>query len=393
MSFGVDFLRDQFNFINGWMQNGLWSFGSFTGDTGDNLANFMLGLPSDFQQSGVLQMATRAPVLGLYAQDSYRVTSHLTINAGIRWEPIFAAYDYFGYGSSFSRAGFDAGTRSKVFTNAPAGLSFYGDQGIPKAYFNNKLNLFSPRVGIVWDPSGDGKQTIRVSGGILRDTAELFYAERLTTNAPYGNQIDIPTPPSFADPYAKYPGGSPFPVSYPPPSTFNFAPASVFVNMPLDTKPTYTAQWNVSYQRQIASNWLASLTYMGNKTTHVWVGEDMNPAVYGPGATTGNTNQRRLLYLQNPTSGAAYSSIVQSDQGANSHYNGMLFSIQHRFASNFTLLFNYTWSHCISDGDFGGELAGNYYQDPNNRAGNRGDCNFDVRHLSNTSLVARSPIG
>jgi hypothetical protein len=97
------------------------------------------------------------------------------------------------------------------------------------------------------------------------------------------------------------------------------------------------------------------------------------------------------LYLQNPTAGAAYASIVQSDQGANSHYNGMLFSLQHRFASNFTLLFNYTWSHCISDGDFGGELAGNYYQDPNNRAGNRGDCNFDVRHLSNTSLVARSP--
>jgi len=89
MSFGVDFLKDQFNFINGWMQNGLWTFGTFTGDTGDNLANFMLGLPSDFQQSGVLQMATRAPVFALYAQDSYRVTQHLTINAGIRWEPFF----------------------------------------------------------------------------------------------------------------------------------------------------------------------------------------------------------------------------------------------------------------------------------------------------------------
>jgi hypothetical protein len=392
MSFGVDFLRDQFNFINGWMQNGLWSFGSFTGDTGDTLANYMLGLPSDFQQSGVLQMATRAPVLAIYAQDSYRVTPHLTINFGLRWEPFFAAYDYFGYGSSFQKSAFDAGTRSTVFTNAPPGLLFYGDSGIPKAYFNNKLALFSPRVGVVWDPTGSGKQTIRVSGGILRDTAELFYAERLTTNAPYGNQIDIPTPPSFTNPYANYPGGSPFPVSYPPPSTFKFAPASVFVNMPLDTKPTYTAQWNFSYQRQLSANWLASVSYIGNKTTHIWVGEDINPAVYMPGATTGNTNQRRPLYLQNPAYGSYYSSITQSDQGANAHYAGALFSVQHRFAQHFTLLFNYTWSHCISDGDFGGELAGNYYQDPYNRAGNRGDCNFDVRHISNTSLVARSPM-
>src|SRR5579885_3633455 len=299
MAFGVDFLRDQFNFINGWMENGLWSFVSFTGDTGDTLANYMLGLPSDFQQSGVQQMATRAPVFALYAQDSVRFSPRLTINAGLRWEPSWAAYDYFGYGSSFSQAAFSQGVKSSVFPNAPAGLLFYGDPGIPKAYFNNKLALFSPRAGIVWDPSGSGKQTIRVSGAILRDTAELFYAERLTTNAPYGNQIDVPTPPSFTNPYANYPGGSPFPVSYPPPKSFTFAPAGVYVNMPLNTQPTYTAQWNVSYQRQLGREWLASVSYLGNKTTHVWIGEDINPAVYIPGkSTTGNTNQRSLLYLQ-----------------------------------------------------------------------------------------------
>jgi hypothetical protein len=310
----------------------------------------MLGRPSDFQQSGVLQMATRAPVLAMYAQDSIRFTSHLTVNAGLRWEPSWAAYDYFGYGSSFSHAAFSAGTRSSVFTNAPPGPQFYGDSGIPKAYFNNKLALFSPRLGLVWDPGGNGKQTIRVSGAILRDTAELFYAERLTTNAPYGNQIDIPTPPDFTNPYASYPGGSPFPVSYPPPKTFRFAPASVFVNMPLNTQPSYTAQWNVSYQRQLSDNWLASISYLGNKTTHVWIGEDINPAVYIPGAsTTGNTNQRRLLYLENPSTGSAYAS-------------------------------------------FGGELAGNYYQNPFNRSLDRGSCNFDVRHLSNTSLIVDSPM-
>ncbi len=391
LAFGVDFLRDQFNFGNGWIENGSWSFNGQS--TTDQLADYMLGLPNDFTQSNLLEMAARVPVLALYAQDSIKLSPRLTINAGLRWEPTFAVYDYFGHGTSFSLDAFNSGQKSQVFTNAPPGLLFYGDQGIPKAYFNDVLGLFSPRAGIVWDPSGDGKQTIRASGAILRDTAELFYSERLTTNAPYGSQIDIPSPSGgFTNPYAGYPGGNPFPMPSPPLKTFTFAPYSVFVNMPLNTKPTYTLQWNISYQRQITPNWLASIAYLGNKTTHVWVGEDINPAVYGPGATTGNTNQRRLLYRRNPAVGSAYASIVQSDQGANSRYNGMLLSVQHRMANNFTLLFNYTYSHCISDGDFNGELAGNYYMDPNNRSRDRADCLFDVRHLTNTSLIASSPM-
>ncbi len=392
MAFGVDFLRNQFNFANGWIENGSWTFnGQFTGD---QLADYMLGLPSDFTQSNALELAARVPVLALYGQDSIRLTSHLTINLGLRWEPTFATYDYFGRGTSFSLDAFNAGRKSQVFTNAPPGLLFYGDQGIPKAYFRNVLPLFSPRVGVVWDPTGSGKQTIRVSGGILRDTAELFYGERLTTNAPYGSQVDIPSPAGgFTNPYAGYPGGNPFPMATPPPKDFQFAPYSVFINMPLDTKPTYTAQWNISYQRQLTPNWMASVSYLGNKTTHVWVGEDINPATYIPGAsTTSNTNQRRRLYLQNPATGSAYAGITQSDQGANASYNALLLSVQHRMANNFTVLFNYTWSHCISDGDFNGELAGQYYMDPNNRTRDRSNCLFDVRHLANTSLITISPI-
>ncbi len=389
--FGVDFLRDQFNFANGYIQNGSWAFnGQFTGDA---LADYMIGVPNDFTQSNRLEMATRATVFALYAQDVIRVTKRLTITAGVRFEPSFAAYDYFGKGTSFSAANFTAGTKSQVFPNAPAGLLFYGDQGIPKAYFNNNIPLFSPRIGVVWDPTGTGRSSLRVSGGILRDTAELFYAERLTTNAPYGTAIDIPSPAGgFSNPYLNYPGGNPFPAPAPPPKNFTFPPYSVFVNMPLETHPTYTAQWNISFQQELAKNWLASIAYLGNKTTHVWVGEEINPAVYIPGASsTSNTNQRRQLYLQNPTVGSGYASIVQSDQGANSRYAGMLVSLQHRMANNFTLLFNYTYSHCISDADFGGELAGNYYSDPSNRSRDKGNCNFDVRHLTNTSLVAMSP--
>jgi hypothetical protein len=153
-------------------------------------------------------------------------------------------------------------------------------------------------------------------------------------------------------------------------------------------------QWNLSYQRQIGKDWLATINYLGNKTNHILGAHEINPAVYTGStttSTTSNTNARRVLSLLNAAQGQFYSSIAQTDDGNNAHYNGLLLSLNHRFADHFTWLVNYTWAHCISTYDFGGELAGNNYQDPNNRAAERGPCNFDRRHIFNTSLVASSP--
>jgi hypothetical protein len=164
-------------------------------------------------------------------------------------------------------------------------------------------------------------------------------------------------------------------------------------------KSTYMSNWNASYQRQFANNWLATISYMGNKTSHLWLTDDINPAVYIPGAcngkpcsSTSNTAQRRALYLDNPNEGQYLGQVALADDGANANYNGMLVSVQHRFNGNFTVLANYTWSHCISEGDFNGDLRGAYYQNPHDRSADRGDCNFDIRHIFNLSGVAVSPI-
>jgi hypothetical protein len=395
MAFGVNYIRYQLNFINQWNRNGAFTFNGSTAagavSTGDSLADLLTGTLTTLTQSNTLDWAARAPIFSLYAQDTFKLSERITINMGLRWEPNIPSYDYFGRGSYFSRDAYLAGEKSSVFTNAPPGLFFYGDTGITKSFQQSNWALFSPRAGIVFDPDGKGKQTIRISGAILRDTAELFYAERLTTNTPYGTSIDVPSPTGgFTNPYAGHPGGSPFPDAYSVSKTIAFPANGVYVNMPNETKPTYMAQWNVSYQRQITPNWLASVTYLGNKTTHIWVGEETNPALYMPGATTGNTNARRLLSRLNPVAGSSYASIVEADMGGNGHYNGLLLALQHRFANNYTILTNYTWSHCISEVDFTGELAGSQYQQPGNRRANRGDCNFDYRHVANVSLIAES---
>ena len=141
-----------------------------------------------------------------------------------------------------------------------------------------------------------------------------------------------------------------------------------------------------------------SATYIGNKSSHIWTGEDVNPGVYIPGmcngspcSTTSNTNQRRVLYLENPVAGSLFSDIYQADDGANAEYEGLWLKAEHRFSNSYSVLTNYTWSHCISEGDAEGDLGQGQTQNPYDRNADRGNCGFDLRGTFNLSFVAESP--
>jgi hypothetical protein len=400
MAFGFNVVRVQNNTISGFQENGNFTFNGSR--TGLGLADFMLGLPNDFSQTNATPDDLRQWIMSYYAQDTFKISTRFTLNYGVRWEPTFPDPDKYGRGTSFSLPAFYAGQHSKVFPNAPAGLFFKGDDGIPDAMWNGHLPNFAPRLGIVWNPHGDGRDTLRVGGGILYDVNETWFNERETTNAPIGTNIDTPNPVGgLSDPWRGYPGGNPFPQN----KAF-FPTNGIYVNMPIDPKTTYVANWNITYQRQLPGDWLASVSYLGNKTTHLWSDRgEVNPAVYipgncvagqygltapGPCSTTSNTPSRRLLYLANPTLGGAYASINTMDDGAVAHYNGLLLSLQHRFAHNFTANVNYTESNCISDTDFGAALAASNNSQPFNRHADWGPCVFDTRHNFNASLVATS---
>ncbi len=386
MAFGFNLIRIQNNTISGFDENGTFTFNGSV--TGNGLADFLIGRPNDFQQTNPTPDDLRQWVMSFYAQDSFRVSPHFTFNYGLRWEPTFSDPDKYGRGDSFSLPGFFSNTHSTVHPQAPAGLFFKGDPGIPAAMWNGHKANFAPRMGVVWDPHGDGRDTLRAGAAILYDSTETWFNERETTNPPFGNNIDVPTPAGgFSNPWQGYPGGNPFPQH----GNLLFPTAGVYVNMPLNPKPTYVAQWNVTYQRQVARDWLASASYLGNETDHIWITHETNPAEFlGPGSTTANTNKRRLLYLLNPTLGAAYSSIDTTDDGAVAHYEALLLSLQHRFSNHFEMLTNYTDSYCLSDYDFGAALATPANSQPFNRHADWGPCSSDTRHIFNLSLVAQS---
>ena len=126
----------------------------------------------------------------------------------------------------------------------------------------------------MWNPHGDGKDTLRVGGAMLYDSTETWFNERETTNPPYGNDIDVGSTGTLTNPWAGYAGGNPFPQA---PGHLFFPQFGTYINMPINPKPTYVVQWNVTYQRQFAKDWVASVSYLGNHTTHLWIARGEEP--------------------------------------------------------------------------------------------------------------------
>jgi hypothetical protein len=180
-----------------------------------------------------------------------------------------------------------------------------------------------------------------------------------------------------------------------------------FMSTPFDLKTPATSSWNLSVQRQVASDFVASASYIGSATSHIWAQQAANPAIYIPGgpctlsgqtfnpcSSAASTNQRRKLGMERPGDGQLYGLVGQLDDGATSNYNGLLLSLERRASSGVTFSSNYTWSHCISDyADLNSEgpNEAEVYTKPDDRGWDRGNCNSDRRHVFNLTSVAQTP--
>jgi hypothetical protein len=381
---GAEWIHSIMNALNNRPSNGQFTFSGQT--TGLGYADFLLGNLSSFIQGNPVYDYDRSNYIGMYAQDSWKVRNNLTLNYGARWEPFLPATNATNSVENFDINRFEAGIKSTVMPNAPAGLLFPGDPGYPgSSNTNRNLRLFAPRAGFVWDPKGDGKTSIRASYGLFFDSPQLFFFTRVANNPPWGAQVSLTNPAGgFSDPYAGQPGGNPFPGG-------SFFPLNgVYVTAPLHMKPMYLEQWNFGVQHEVGANTVVSAMYLGHDVVHMPLGTELNPAVYSPGATLANTNARRVLNLLDPTNGKYYSTIGAVDDGGTGSYNGLELSLQSRLAKHVNALANWTWSHCISDPETT-EITGPTYTDPGNRGAGRSNCSADRRHVINVSSVVDTP--
>jgi hypothetical protein len=406
--------RHQIALGGNWIQSRLVAYGNFQDNgnftfngqvTGLGLADLMTGRPSGFLQSAGQRANERLNIPSLYFQDNIRVNSKLNMNIGLRWDPYFLPVNENHQASIFDTDWFNAGVQSTVFPNAPVGTLFYGDKGMPGASYGfGRLATFAPRVGIVFDPRGKGEESIRAGYGIFYGATPHFL--QAGAHGPFANPMNIPQPAGGFNPYSTVPGGNPFPLPNPLPSNIQFPQfGGGLGNFKLHPQPTYMQQWNLSIQKQLPGEWMASATYLGNRTVHLEIPEVNNPVVFipgnctagqygltkpGPCSTAANQNYRRALILANPTEGAFYAAVNNFGDSGIGSYNGLLLSLQHRFRKNFSILSNYTWSHCLTENEVALN-GGGAPQDPNNPRADYGNCLSDRRQVFNLSAVARTP--
>jgi hypothetical protein len=406
LSFGFEWIQTQMNGLGTFQMNPGWTFNGQV--TGDALADFMTGNPFSVRQGGgqISHDVRNAP--GAFVQDNWKVTPRFQVNLGLRWDPYVPSYSRYGFAMRFSQARFDAKLKSKVFVNAPAGITVAGDDDWKgsKSTTSPQYGLFSPRVGLVIDPRGLGKETIRAGYGVFYGSTYLWSTQHVPLNPPWGNTITWNQPKGgTSNPWSDYPGGDPFPTPTSFPSNIQFPVFGTYVFENPDNHRPYTQQWDFAVQKQIGPELLASVSYLGNKTTHQTLGKELNPAPYipgncsagqygltaaGPCSNSNNINSRRVLYLKDPQNGGYFGSTIMEDPNGNASYNALLLSINRRFSRNFSTLANYTWSHCLNQGEPGQDIS-NFYQDVNNRRAEWGNCSSDRRQIVNVSVVSRSP--
>src|SRR5580658_1748362 len=203
---GGEFHYDQVN-VNAIAQfNGSFLF--FGTETGSDFADFLLGIPSQYNQSQLQPFYGRNKYLGLYGQDSWRATRNLTLNYGLRWDRIEPWYEKYNQIATFV-----SGQQSVVFPGAPAGILYPTDPGVPRTLAPPANRDFAPRIGLAYSPEGNGdgslakilggpgKTSIRASYGMFYTAIEALTIGVMSANAPYGTTYTSPAPPLFATPF------------------------------------------------------------------------------------------------------------------------------------------------------------------------------------------------
>ena len=418
--FGAGFTDYQNNTLYDFFGNGQFGFtgpySSFGIGTGNSLADFLVGIPNFLFEGPNAANNLRSKATYGFFQDEWRLKSNFTLTLGVRYEYSTPKLDTAG--RSFSIVPRDQSTR---FPNAPLGLLFPGDKGVPRGVnFPDKDN-FSPRFGFAWDPWNNGKTSVRGGFGIFYDVlkgednlqfngAPPFYSEEGPSYscqwAGCGNATGpgyTSTTPYFSQPWTS--GGfaaSPFP-SQPATASTNFVASGFlpldlggglfFVNPYLHTP--YTYQYNLSIQHELARNLVAEVNYVGSSSKGLTSLVDINPFILGTTSRVLNVNQPNTnittfcsnfaasLGFSDPTSFCPFAQEPEFANVSFASYNSLEASLtkqvgDSRFFGTTYFTLAYTYQHSI---DNASGFRNTTAQVPFYRIGQfRGSSDFDVTH-------------
>ncbi len=415
ISAGIDLLHQHAEENTAYPTQPLIGFGrSGTGGgtssfTGGYLADYMLGAASGYMQGAGEIADVSGWQIGPFVQDDWKIRPNLTINLGLRWDPNTPPVSQGGRGAAWvpgtnTVTGFansTPGKQSIVFTNAPAGLLFPGDPGVPNTLMNSDYGYWEPRIGLAYQPKALTHTVFHAGFGIF--TGPLQYSE-------YNHAADVaPFSPTFnfsgwcwpcsADtalsggiipfdnPWSASGAGSPYATS-PFPGTFPWATTSykpakgvvipkgqIGQEFARNFKLPTTYAWNVSIEQQFTSTTGFRVAYVGNETDHLSVAIDMNPP-----------------YASKLPVNSSLGDIFEDQSWATASYNSLQVSLDQHIWHGLQVQSAFTWSHTLdiassSNISFGNPALGN----PISAAWNRGNANQDMPWNWISNFVYQAP--
>jgi hypothetical protein len=336
LKFGADITREQINALFGIATNGFFVFAPFPAS--DSFASFLLGQSVQFfQGGGQFDRGLRKWVTAGYAQDEFRITPRLTLNLGLRYEVNTPYTDIRNRMNAW-----EPGKQSVVYPQAPEGLLFPGDPGVPAGIAPVDYHEFMPRVGLAWDPFGDSKTTVRAGYGIFYDGFTNGTGGPLQgaiSALPWTQAYQLPGPGfNLANPY----GTSPTPFG-----GQNFVAPATVLTVQSGALPPYSQNWNFSIERAIAKDYLLDIRYVGNKGTHLPRFIEANPSIYGPGVNANNNNEIRQYTTCNAAGICNYGSVGLIADDSSSTYQALEIAFSRQYSHGLSFLASYWFSKSL----------------------------------------------
>jgi hypothetical protein len=411
-------VKNPFYFVN----NGYYQFyGTGTFSTGDEGADFLLGIPDFYEQSSGGFIDARAQEYYLYFQDQWKVRPNLTLTYGVGWQVNTPQNDIYNGGVAVNA--YRPGVQSTVYPSAPPGLVFPGDQGISESTYGYSFRHFAPRLGFAWSPDSARKWSIRGGFGIYYNQIEEEVTLQNLQAPPFSltdyGIDDVGGSPSFANPYSGYlpsygasgnlVGATPasmanrFPFTPPPKGDKNIDFTSLYP-LRLDVfDPNFTTpsayNYNFTIQRELPAATIVQVGYVGHLGRHLEERHDINPPGEAPGVNPVCAANPSCSYytmgfgyeggnpetFQNPAvAEPPYNVLVFGGVGvqatdANSNYNALQIAVTKKTTHGLELQSSYTWSHSLDNISSLEGVGGAGALNPFNLHATYGDSSYDAR--------------
>ena len=368
-------------------------------DSGPGVADLMMGVAASYggnpgwNQQGILNYDVNNWNYYFFAQDEWKIRKNLSITPGLRYEFYQPTHEKNNRIDSFV-----AGFHSTLYPNAPLGMAFAGDRGIPKGFYNPDYSNIAPRLGVAWDPKGSGRTSIR--GGIgryfsanpkqltmLNSEQSPWYPIAGCTQTVISNPWLRCQLPSFSTP------PTPFSTSPNGLASLEWAPLEPLIAItgyPSSFKTPYSDQWSVTFEHQFGGNIVVYTGYVANRSHRLNENIPINYSRYINDPITGNPPDAtpQNMIDRRPYSSGAYAGtgsgiydngLILQEDAARSNYNGLQSGVEMRSIHGLELRANYAYNRGTTNAT-SGDITDNGISNLNPADPFTGNWQYLVRH-------------